>query len=127
MHHLSYQNNLIFYGFSHHTDKTHTSPSSSSKRTRSPLALLQFWKAQFEEIMKESGATNSEELRRLTKWLGPTSSRYAATIRSSNVSDTSETLVRICECLRERYGNLEHWNPIIIIPKSHEQKTIRLV
>lgn len=54
-----------------------------------------FWKAQFELIIKGLKATNTEELDLLTKWLGPTSSKYAASITSSNVSNPAEALRNI--------------------------------
>ena len=90
-----------------------------------------FWKAQFEEIMKELEATNTEELDLLTKWLGPTSSKYAASIRSSNVSNPAEALRKIWERLNERFGSPELLESMLmsklsVFPKLTNRDNVKL-
>ncbi|XP_056000356.1 uncharacterized protein LOC130048119 [Ostrea edulis] len=77
------------------------------------------------------GVTNSEELDLLMKWLGPTSSKYAASIRSSSVSNPAEALRRIWERLNQRYGSPELLESVLMsrlssFPKLTNKDNVKL-
>ncbi|XP_069140958.1 uncharacterized protein [Argopecten irradians] len=66
------------------------------------------WRTTFQSVMKEASVTPGEELDLLVKWLGPISSTYASSIRSSNGSDPVLGRRRLLwERLDERYGSPE--------------------
>ena len=48
-----------------------------------------------------------EEMDLLVKWLGPSSSKFARSIRAANVGDADKGLKCIWERLHERYGHPE--------------------
>lgn len=48
-----------------------------------------------------------EESDLLVKWLGPESSKFAQSIRTSNIGNPSRALTKIWERLEERYGASE--------------------
>jgi hypothetical protein len=56
------------------------------KFTDSPGTFL-IWKTTFKSVMTELGVNAAEETDLLLQYLGPTSSKYATTIRSANVYD----------------------------------------
>lgn len=65
------------------------------------------WKASFRSVMSELEVSPSEELDLLVKFLGPESSCYAYSIRSTNTHDPAKGLSRLWERLFERFGCLE--------------------
>ncbi|XP_061166266.1 uncharacterized protein LOC133175165 [Saccostrea echinata] len=71
-----------------------------------PEAYLS-WKRTFKQVMKELDVGPSEELELLIKWLGPVSSKYACSIKISNVNRPCVGVARLWERLDQRYGSPE--------------------
>lgn len=65
------------------------------------------WKTTFKSVMEELQVTPAEEIDLLMQHLGPTSTKYATTIRSANVHDPHRGLQRIWNRLEEEYGRPE--------------------
>ncbi|XP_061170566.1 uncharacterized protein LOC133179906 [Saccostrea echinata] len=63
------------------------------------------WKHSFKSVMKELDISASEELDLLVKFLGPSSTPQAISVRSSNPLDHQRGLFRIWSRLDERYGS----------------------
>lgn len=64
-------------------------------------------KTSFKSIVNELNVSPFEEMDLLVKWLGPTSSTFASSIRASNVHAPERRLQRIRERLHDRYGRPE--------------------
>jgi len=77
-----------------------------SKFSDSPGSYL-VWKTTFKTVMQELNVTPAEEIDLLMRHLGPTSSKYATTIRSANVHNPLKGLQRIWDRLEEEYGRPE--------------------
>ena len=65
------------------------------------------WKATFRSIITELNVPPFEEMDLLVKWLGPSSSKFARSIRAANANDPYRGLQSIWERLDERYGRPE--------------------
>ncbi|XP_069108188.1 uncharacterized protein [Argopecten irradians] len=65
------------------------------------------WKASFQSVMVEAGVSASEELDLLVKWLGPTSSSHAISIRATNATNPDRGRQILWQRLDERYGSPE--------------------
>ena len=88
---------LIFSRFSHFTDRPETFAS---------------WKASFKNITQELQVSPFEEMDLLVKFLGPESSKYAASIRAANTACPERGLKIIWTRLEERYGSPgKIWKP----------------
>nr|XP_034318941.1 uncharacterized protein LOC105335138 [Crassostrea gigas] len=77
-----------------------------SKFNDSPETFI-VWKTSFKSIVNELNVSPFEEMDLLVKWLGPTSSTFASSIRASNVHAPERGLQRIWERLHDRYGRPE--------------------
>lgn len=62
------------------------------------------WKSTFKAIVNEIGATPSEEIDLLIKWLGSTSRKYAISLKNAYITNPVEGLSMIWTRLDERYG-----------------------
>lgn len=65
------------------------------------------WKSGFLNIIRELQVAPREETDLLVKWLGPESTKYASSLRASNVHNPEKGLQRIWNRLDERYGSPE--------------------
>jgi len=65
------------------------------------------WKSSFQAITKELLVTAVEESELLIKWLGSESSKFAQSIRTSNIHNPSKGLKKIWDRLEERFGSPE--------------------
>ncbi|XP_061170883.1 uncharacterized protein LOC133180355 [Saccostrea echinata] len=65
------------------------------------------WKATFQNIVTEVGATPLEHLDLLVRWLGPDSKKQVQSIRSANVQDPEKALQLAWERLDRRFGSPE--------------------
>ncbi|XP_069133524.1 uncharacterized protein [Argopecten irradians] len=65
------------------------------------------WRTTFKAVVQEASLGAAEELDLLVKWLGPTSSTYALSIRSSNGSNPELGKRLLWERLDERFGSPE--------------------
>lgn len=83
---------LLFSRFSHFNDKPETFTT---------------WKTSFKGITEELQVTPFEEMDLLVKFLGPESSKFAASIRTANTTYPKRGLERIWSRLQERYGSPE--------------------
>jgi hypothetical protein len=71
------------------------------------------WKTSFKSIIKELSVSPFEEMDLLVKWLGPSSSLFASSIRVSNVHSPERGLQKIWERLHERFGRPEMVEPAL--------------
>ncbi|XP_048747853.2 uncharacterized protein LOC125660050 [Ostrea edulis] len=62
------------------------------------------WKRTFKQVMDELNIGPSEELELLIKWLGPVSSKYAQSLKISNVNRPILGVARLWDRLDHRYG-----------------------
>lgn len=65
------------------------------------------WKTMFQNVVTELRINTAEEVDLLVKWLGPTSSKQALRIRSSNADNPQKCHDRIWERLEDRFGRPE--------------------
>ena len=68
-----------------------------------PEAYLS-WKRTFKQVMEELNIGPTEELELLIKWLGPVSSKYARSIKISNIDRPTVGVARLWDRLDHRYG-----------------------
>ncbi|XP_069972597.1 uncharacterized protein [Penaeus vannamei] len=67
------------------------------------------WKTTFQQTIQDLHVTSLEEVDLLLRWLGPESSKFAQSIRTSNIHDPSKCIKLIWKRLEDRYGS-----PVII-------------
>jgi hypothetical protein len=65
------------------------------------------WRSSFRSVIDELQVNEFEQLDLLVKWLGPTSSKHAMSMRSANVNNPKRGLERLWTRLDERYGSPE--------------------
>ena len=65
------------------------------------------WKTSFKRLVTELKLTPSDELEMLSKWLGPTSRKYAESSRNSNMADPARGVKLLWERLDRCYGTPE--------------------
>ncbi|KAK7093723.1 uncharacterized protein [Littorina saxatilis] len=68
---------------------------------------FEVWRNSFSSVMKDLDLTPQEELDLLVKNLGPESSKYAYSLRSSNPANPQRALQLLWERLDDRYGSPE--------------------
>ncbi|XP_070203230.1 uncharacterized protein [Littorina saxatilis] len=68
---------------------------------------FEVWRNSFPSVMKDLDLTPQEELDLLVKNLGPESSKYAYSLRSSNPANPQRALQLLWERLDDRYGSPE--------------------
>nr|XP_027238609.1 uncharacterized protein LOC113829610 [Penaeus vannamei] len=65
------------------------------------------WKTTFQQTIQDLHVTSLEEVDLLLRWLGPESSKFAQSIRTSNIHDPSKCIKLIWKRLEDRYGSPE--------------------
>lgn len=65
------------------------------------------WRSSFKAITRELVVSPTEESELMIKWLGPESTRFAQSIRTSNIDNPSVGLQKIWQRLEDRFGNPE--------------------
>ena len=87
--------------------------SRLSKFDDNPMMYVS-WKAGFQNIMMELGATDTEQLELLCEKLGPTSSTQAKTIKACNANSPKVAIDKIWERLDRRFGAAEQVEAYIL-------------
>nr|XP_034305596.1 uncharacterized protein LOC117682359 [Crassostrea gigas] len=104
--HSTVQDNSVLGGLVQFLLKKDLLLTRFSKFNDSPETFI-VWKTSFKSIVNELNVSPFEEMDLLVKWLGPTSSTFATSIRASNVHAPERGLQRIWERLHDRYGRPE--------------------
>lgn len=68
---------------------------------------FQAWKASFRSVSDEMMLSGAEEVDLLLKYLGPSSSKHAISLRTAYLHDPDEACAQIWKRLEERYGTPE--------------------
>ncbi|KAK3093009.1 hypothetical protein FSP39_009964 [Pinctada imbricata] len=102
----SVQNTALVDTFTKHLVKRDLIMSRLSKYDDDPMIYVS-WKASFQTIMKEIGASATEELELLCQKLGPESTKQAKTIKACNSNNPSVAISKIWERLDKRFGAAE--------------------
>ena len=88
--------------------------SRLSKFDDNPMMYVS-WKAGFQNIMMDLGATDTEQLELLCEKFGPTSSTQAKTIKACYANSPKIAIDKIWERLNRRFGAAEQVEAYILM------------